>query len=375
MGEVATWPDGRTIIFRRELFQVLRGGAAEGLPPLGAVLMLMAATRQTWGQPPSEVGILSELIHFLTGCDAPSGSSEVLVGVRETTPQWITEVFQGLDRIRAFPANLRSSTVAKAEIVAIVCEGKRLRDRQLDPEAVIRVLERGLPEEIFAPQLPGTGEPNFSIARAVDLLDLLLRDLRCLHAGLPRLDAQRLTLRLATGLDDLPVAAKHELSPTEQTRALISSLKDDVELSGVARLALNLMAAVHLPRPMSDREDLPLGGVSDISNRGALDRLLVSELANDDLTLAVRIAVNEALYLRREAPPRNPPRERFVLLDAGIRMWGVPRIFATAVGLALAATADRHTAVQTFRAARGAITQSAYRFHFPHWSDRTSHGI
>jgi hypothetical protein len=105
-------------------------------------------------------------------------------------------------------------------------------------------------------------------------------------------------------------------------------LKDDVELGGLARLALNLMAAVHLPRPVADREELPLGGVSDITNRGALDRLLVSELANDDLTLAVRIAVNEALYLRREMPPRNPPRQRFVLLDAGIRMWGVPRVFS-----------------------------------------------
>ena len=40
---------------------------------------------------------------------------------------------------------------------------------------------------------------------------------------------------------------------------------------------------------------------SDISNRGPLDRLLLSESAHDDLTLAVRIALNEALYLRRES--------------------------------------------------------------------------
>ena len=46
--------------------------------------------------------------------------------------------------------------------------------------------------------------------------------------------------------------------------------------------------------------------------------------------------MNEALYLRRETPPSNPPKHRAVLLDSGVRLWGVPRVFATAVGMALA---------------------------------------
>src|SRR5262249_54934372 len=116
-----------------------------------------------------------------------------------------------------------------------------------------------------------------------------------------------------------------------------------------------LMAAVTLPRAVSDREDLPLGGVSDISSRGPLDRLLLSELAHDDLTLAVRVATGEALYLRREQPPRTPPRERVLLLESGIRSWGVPRVFATAVALALTATTDAHTDVVCYRAAGGGV--------------------
>ena len=77
-----------------------------------------------------------------------------------------------------------------------------------------------------------------------------------------------------------------------------------------------------------------------IINRGELDRLLVSELAHDDLTLATRIALKEALYLRREAPVTTPPRGRIILIDTGIRLWGVPRVFATSVGLALAASSE-----------------------------------
>ena len=106
----------------------------------------------------------------------------------------------------------------------------------------------------------------------------------------------------------------------------------------MARLARLLLAAVHMPTPLSLREELPVGGVSDISNRGSLDRLLLSELANDDLTLAVRVAMNEALYLRREIPPSTPQHHRAILVDAGIRSWGVPRVFATAVALAFMAS-------------------------------------
>jgi hypothetical protein len=110
-----------------------------------------------------------------------------------------------------------------------------------------------------------------------------------------------------------------------------------------------LLVAIHLPRALSEHEDLPVGGISGISNRGPLDRLLLSELAHDDLTLAARIALNEALYLRREAPPRSPPKHRAVLIDAGIRLWGVPRVFAAAVALSLVATADRNIRVHAYR--------------------------
>ena len=63
-----------------------------------------------------------------------------------------------------------------------------------------------------------------------------------------------------------------------------------------------------------------------------------------------RVALNEALYLRREAPPKSPPEQRIVIFDAGIRMWGVPRLLGTAVGLALGANADKASEVKFLRA-------------------------
>jgi hypothetical protein len=58
----------------------------------------------------------------------------------------------------------------------------------------------------------------------------------------------------------------------------------------------------------------------------------------------------QGLELRREAPPKNPPRCRAVLIDAGIRLWGVPRVFAAAVALSLVAVSDRRIRVDAYRA-------------------------
>src|SRR5262249_59432658 len=98
------------------------------------------------------------------------------------------------------------------------------------------------------------------------------------------------------------------------------------------------------------REQLAVGGVADITNRGPLDRLLLSELAHDDLTLSVRVALNEALYLRREPPMREPPGTLALLLDCGVRLWGIPRVLATAVALPLIARDKQHSEVVACRA-------------------------
>src|SRR6185436_6794322 len=180
-------------------------------------------------------------------------------------------------------------------------------------------------------------------------------ELGALEAGLAHLDPEQLALRRRTGLDRLVEPADLKLPLAERVHQLVFQLRDDTELSGLARLAQNLMAAVNVPRRLASPEDLALGGISDLTNRGPIDRLLVSELAHDDLTLAVRIALNEALYIRREAPARDPRQRRVILVDSGIRTWGVSRVFATAAALALAATTTPGAQLAVFRADGDAV--------------------
>ncbi len=166
-------------------------------------------------------------------------------------------------------------------------------------------------------------------------------------------DLESVELRRQTGLDKIPAPASEEVDeawlPDQLVvRNLISSLieSNDQELSVLAMLAKDLMGTIHVPRDIADPDGRPRGGFSDIANRGNIDRLLLSELAQDDDVLVARVALNEALYLRRETPPRQAPRKRSLFIDTSIRMWGIPRVFAHAVALALAATIDKRDEVE-----------------------------
>ena len=322
-GKVAAWSDGATIVFRPELLVVFRRLRSQSLPPFGALLLLLSACRENWRDPPRKFEVLDRML---------------AAGNRPDRRTLLERVCEKLDRVRALDSRLRSSAEAKAELASMVFEEQSAAMLPAAYERLVASLESGLSEYPLQP------------LRMRSPVDRLLRDLAWLDRGLDRVDAAALAMRLKTGLEQLPTPVEPIELPSAAARRLIAELRDDEQLGGVARLARLLLAAVHVPTPLRLAEELPLGGVSDISNRGTLDRLLLSELAHDGLTLAVRVAMNEALYLRRETPPKPPTRRRFVLLDSGLRMWGVPRVFASAVGLAVVAGANDGMDVAVFRA-------------------------
>jgi hypothetical protein len=329
--DAISWTDGATIVFHAELAELLRRLSVDGLPRFTPLLLLLSACRENYHRERVTLALAQER----------AGQSGVTSGINAEAD----ELLQALDRVAALPNELRYTLDAKAALVDTVFAGRR--DVCVKDALGAAELLKTMP----AAELFGEGTPAGVAIRPGDTRLHVTSALLEMREGLLRVDADALRLRLRTGLDRLVEPAKLELPADNSLRAFISRLRADPELSGLGRLAHDLMAAVQVPRGLCEPEELRLGGVSDIANHGPLDRLLVSELAHDDLTLAVRVAVGEALYLRREAPPRTPVRQRHLLIDCGIRLWGVPRVFATAVGLALAATTDRRGQVNAWRSA------------------------
>src|SRR5262249_16608298 len=152
---------------------------------------------------------------------------------------------------------------------AFVFESYPYRISPAASKDVVRSLAVGLPEAL----LPPSAE-----TKSLKWWGLLLQGLL---PCLARIDAERLRTWVPIGREQAVRAAHLPDVDGPSARAgrpgaLLDELERDSQLRGLARLARHLRAVVTLPRPIADRHDLPLGGVSDIANRGRLDRLLLS---------------------------------------------------------------------------------------------------
>ncbi|WNJ19289.1 hypothetical protein [Pontibacter sp. G13] len=116
---------------------------------------------------------------------------------------------------------------------------------------------------------------------------------------------------------------------------LATQLKQDQQTAALGHFFEHLQAGLKIAPSRKLPQQERVGGVMDLTNRGNLDQLLISEWANDDHTLMARLVNQEALYLNRETPPSIPSTRRIMLVDGSIHLWGTPRQLALASALAL----------------------------------------
>lgn len=331
-GAVLVWRDGSTIAFREEIIQIIEWLAPNGLPSFGAVVFLLAACRGKVPTVADVVAISNAPLPTAMGKDAA-----LLLSARRQLQAQVGAALSELAKVSQLPIEINSGIKAKCVLAEAVFEVAKV-ERYVEARVVLSGMREAMSDGDLIDSEHAAASGSY------------VRQIHLVSEGLKPHTVDSLTLRLRTGLDALPIAPDLDLPAAERALRLIDELSRDREYGAVARAARELMAAVRLPRRLAQPEQLAIGGVADITNRGPLDRLLLSELAHDDLTLSVRVALNEALYLRREPPMREPPGTLALLLDSGVRLWGVPRVLATAVALALIARDKQHSEVLVWRA-------------------------
>lgn len=317
-GECAVWQDGSSLAFRAELENIIEHLAPYGLPSPGALMIVIGATRKNWD--PSRVRMLFE-------------KALQEIPVFDHYSKVLDSVFKNLNHVnKQIPDSLRSSSLSCS-----LCElmlrstGDYLGFQE--SKQVVETLKQGISGEELCNSLP-----KHSVS------DIVVKDLETLESSLKNFDSGNIFNSVKTGISTVPESLK--LEARQETAISIKALLQNDKLKGLGQIVQNLIAVINLPRSVSELTHLPLGGVSDITNRGNLDNLLISELANDDLTLAVRIASNEALYIRRESPPGHPPVKKKVFLDHGIRYLGKSRVYALAVAVSLSLKCEKHEETQ-----------------------------
>lgn len=328
--------DGRTICYRQDLLEVLKGLQGDGLPPLELIVLVLAACRKEWHMTdfsylPNEQESFGKY-HFPFVKDSPEEVAYLKKISDELHDQKILSksILQSLLQIHRLPEELRSG----ARRIHLLKSILKLSDPLVEPgkaDFFVREFESGrIPEARFIAPLREDHQlrtlwPYLSPLKEIEDLEAYLR------TGLPS------KLKPLT-LPDLP----------EPEEDLLTQLAKNPETAGLARLAKRLVAALRIPVHTRGASEQPIGGVSDISNRGNFDRLLLSELANDNDTLTARLVNNEALYLRRETPPDPQVQERVILVDVSLRLWGIPKLFALAAALGCAINNHQQAKIKAF---------------------------
>lgn len=333
-------PEGnqsKTIAFAPELASVLRSCLAQqvGLPELTIILFLYAAYRKG-----SDPRWLSRLL-----VDCANASSDAGLTARQQ-PKSVEVDSNRMEILKLFETFRKLGESGQRDFghdVLSLYRGELSLYISIDrnaAEEAIEWLERN-PNDRFAEQ--ADDELSDPASAAFHHARIQRRRLYRTAACVEQIARAGFTVEQAEEIRDTGVEGIPEPSPLEPAEGphrfagLIDELLLDEELSSIAHSARQVSSVLALPLSPSDPSQLPIGGVSDISNRGDPERLLATELAADPMLLLARIATGQALYLRRESPPENGVRTRELLIENSVRTWGQVRLYALSVALGLAA--------------------------------------
>ena len=332
-GGVIEWREGETICFREDLVNILKKLSREGWPPLGAMLLVLSACRETAGTAAAEQGVIYPALRLIDFFE--KNRLEL-----KFTKDSMAAAIRFLQLVAALPVELRTGN-ARTWLLYVIFRNATTKIRHNNTAYFINVFNSGKVDGLVFGEGPGartkaavTGvnEEHITTHTGKAFID----DMAWLQMALQVFPTQaELETAVRTGMPDVPSAAEvEEVIP--DAGDLLEQLEQDPGTAGLAQLTQRLIAALNIPMHAHGSSDQLFGGVSDITNRGNFDRLLLSELAHDDLSLMARLANNEALYLRREELPSHPEKQRILLIDTTIKMWGLPRVFAVSAALACA---------------------------------------
>lgn len=153
-------------------------------------------------------------------------------------------------------------------------------------------------------------------------------------------------------LDDEVV---QEEATAETDQDFIKELIEEPKTFQVGSLIKRIWSGLRIPMRHLSPGEQPIGGISDMANKGDFHRMLLSEFANDDEVFMNRVANNEVLYIQREIPPEENIFERIILIDTSLRNWGTPKTLAFASAIAVIKHPKAHSECKVFALGQAGI--------------------
>ena len=318
-GEVVCLANNRVVAYGAYLEEVLGHLRLQGWPPFGALLLALVAT----GNNASYILPVSEKRAYEIADRLIEHNEHPLV----------KDAFKLLQVINSLPESCKSGDTRLLVLQTVFAYSHNMISAQK--------AKQWLPQ-FHAIYTGKTADGMEALTNNTDNNNTIWHfyaDLRCLALQSRKFPDVNSILEKMTGvpaIEELPLPEQEQVLPTpEQPTNLVEALEANAETMQIGSLIKHLWSGLQIPIHHNLPSQQPLGGISDLTNKGDFDKLLVSEFANDDLVLLSRLANNEALYLHREVPPADKRFERIILIDSSLKNWGTPRLLAYALAIAI----------------------------------------
>ncbi|RXM50026.1 MULTISPECIES: hypothetical protein [unclassified Chryseobacterium] len=319
-------PGVGAIAYRPYVIEILKELQPQGWPPFGALLMVLYAMQE--------------------------GYTDFATPLRHTTKLYSIENFEFkaekqiefLEKIKALPKAYKQK---QNKIVLLQTLFKNINNRvsSVNSELNLRIYyKRAYDIAVCAEKQPAK-------------LPILSRDLKALDLNerFPTtqsiIDAMKELIE-EPELDDEVV---QEEATTDTNKDFIRELIEEPKTFQVGSLIKRIWSGLKIPMRHLSPGEQPIGGISDMTNKGDFHRMLLSEFANEDDVFMNRVANNEALYIQREIPPEENIFERIILIDTSLRNWGTPKVLAFASAIAVIKHPKAHSECKVMALGQSAI--------------------
>ncbi|WP_430409008.1 hypothetical protein [Kordia sp.] len=299
-------PDGITIAYKEQIEEILKAISANDLPPFGALILAFLATNS---------GEVSKTIDEQFKKIQKTFEDDLLF-----KNVYFEEAQCFLETLISLPKQYKKNKNRIDLFIFLFQEVKHGLSNKYG-EAIVTCIQN----KAFELNQCGRQTEITMSALSKDFNSLAL-----LHERYPTVNALLKAWGKMVPVEIAPEDA--EIETISDSPDLIQQLIDDPKTFFMGNLIKRIWSGIQLPMHYVHPGEMPLGGISDITNKGKFDNLLISEFANDDLIFLHRIANKEALFIRRETTPEEDLRTRIFLIDTTIKNWGTPKIlsFATA---------------------------------------------
>lgn len=301
-------PNVGAIAYRPYVMEILKELKEQGLPPFGSLLLVLYAIQDGYSN-------LDGVIYHLN---------------RQKNA--LSESNSDIDFAIKFLINLSNvgSLLKKGQNKIIL-----LQTIFKDSHNRVSSVNSGLILKIFETKPHIIGEaavkkPLTSIAVNRDIKTLAL-----LQNKFPTRKSIINAMKGFTDISELEDEVVEEETTVETDKDFIQELIEEPKTFQVGSLIKRIWSGLKIPMRHLSPGEQPIGGISDMTNKGELHRMLLSEFANEDDIFMNRVANNEALFIQREIPPEENIFERIILIDTSLKNWGTPKVLGFASAIAV----------------------------------------